>query len=82
MMTLKFTAGRASRRLALNTRQRSLVAGFLSNLAVVLVGLSLTNQPLATYDMTWGLRWSIVGVSGVLFSIGIWAERTGNGRAR
>jgi hypothetical protein len=45
---------------SLNLRQRSLLAGFWANLAILLLGFSLTDQPIMTYSITWARRGGIM----------------------
>lgn len=52
----------------LNPRQRSLLAGFWANLAVLLLGFSLTDQPIMTYSITWARRGAIM-IMGIGFLI-------------
>ena len=40
----------------LNGRQQTLLAGFFANLAIVFVGLGLTDQPVVNHDMTINVR--------------------------
>ena len=79
MDRIKFMAGWTIRHLRLNGRQRSLAANTLSNLAIVPIGFSMTNQPLASIPMTGYLRGSMIGFGAVLFGIALWLER-GHGR--
>ena len=58
-----------------NLRQRTLLAGFFSNLAIVLIGFSLTDQPLVSYPMTLGLRVGIIGTGLGFLWFGIEIER-------
>lgn len=62
-----------------NGRQRSLLAGFFSNIAVVLVGFGLADQPLLTLPVTWGLRAGMMGSGAVMMMLALWVER---GRSR
>ncbi|MEK7764632.1 MAG: hypothetical protein AAB368_00205 [bacterium] len=59
----------------LNGRQRSLLAGFFSNLAIVLTGFSLTDQPLVSLPMTWDLRCGIRGAGAGFLVLGLRIER-------
>jgi len=60
----------------INLRQRGVVAGFFSNLAIVLVGFGLADQPVMTLPMTWSLRAGIMLVSLGFLAGSIRLERT------
>ena len=82
MKQLLFTAGLASRRLSLNVRQRSLAANTMSNLTILLIGFSMTNQPLASLSMSEPLRGSMIVTGIALFGAGLWFERSDERRSR
>lgn len=58
----------------LSRHQRQYLAGYFSNLSVVMVGLALTDQPFMGRPMTWMLRGCIIGVGFVLLRAGLTLE--------
>jgi hypothetical protein len=63
----------------LNFRQQSLLAGSFCNFAILLMGISMTDQPFMSHAMTYWLRIGIM-TSGIVFvAIGLWVERIQGG---
>ena len=58
----------------MSDRQREYMAGFYSNMSVVLIGLALTDQPFMGRRMTWLLRGCIIGMGLVPLLGGLWLE--------
>ncbi len=64
----------------LSRKQREYLAGFFSNLSVVLIGLALTDQPLMGRAMTWLSRGCIIGLGLVPLLGGLALERSSKER--
>jgi hypothetical protein len=71
MKLIRFVTGL---RIRLNRRQWALLAGFFSNVAILMTGFSLTDQPIVSLQMTMERRWSIMAIGAVCLAIGVRIE--------
>jgi hypothetical protein len=59
----------------LSVRQREIVSGFSSNLALLFFGFGPADQPVATLPMTWPLRGCMLMVAFGFLAGALWLER-------